>query len=341
MKNQNKKYYLAFSIFFYVLFLFSPAKAQFDLPSIGNIKPTISLTSDSLTPFPNSTVSVVANLSGMTTSGNSNYTWFLNGTRQAEASGLNKNTLNFQTDTISTTYRVSISVSTPIGELSDTINLTVSDFDLTWAANSKAPIFYRAKLIPAQDSVVTISALPFVYRPGTKSQISSNNLIYNWMLDNKIDFQKSGLNKSSYTFRVSNFPDNSHSIRLEIKTEDSAVLLRKEILIPIMKPQIFLYFSDPATNLPYGVALKNLSVKPSNLNFAAQTYFFSTQTKNLKWQWFINNKEVIGETEKPWLAALNLVNSFIGAFSTQIKVTAQNPFNELQIAESITNLEIK
>ena len=78
-----------------------------------------------------------------------------------------------------------------------------------------------------------------------------------------------------------------------------------------------------------------------NLNFIAQTYFFSAPAKNLKWQWFINNKEVSGETEKPWLAALSLANDFLGAFSAQIKVTAQNPGNELEIAESMTNLEIK
>ena len=334
--------YFVFSFFAYLL-LFTNiiANAQFNLPSIGSIKPTISLTSDSLTPFPNTTITVTANLSGFVGAGNSNYVWFLNGLRQSTVSGLNKNTFVFKVGNISSVYSISVNVVTPSSEsLSDSIDLTVSDVDLTWETNSKIPILYRAKAIPSQNSPVTISALPFIYRPGTRTLISSNNLIFNWKIDGKIDSSKSGLNKSLYTFRISNFPENSHLIRLEIKNNNDILLLSKEAIIPVAKPQVLLYFSDPATNLPYGPVLKNLTIKPSNLNFTAQTYFFAT-SKNLKWQWFINNNEVNSGTEKPWLATLNLTNEFLKTFSAQIKVVAQNPFNDLQIAQSIINLEVR
>ena len=82
-------------------------------------------------------------------------------------------------------------------------------------------------------------------------------------------------------------------------------------------------------------------IKPMNLNFVAQTYFFTAPAINLKWQWFINNTEVDSETEKPWFAALNLANDLLGQLSAQIKVTAQNSNNELELAQSIINLEVK
>lgn len=328
----------AISLVFYTI----PVLAQFELPNIGSIKPAIILNSDPITPLPNSTVAITASLSGPTGASGANYVWFLNGVRQASASGLNKNTFVFRTGAIGTTYRINVSVTIPSGEnLSDTINLTASDVDLTWIANSRAPIFYRAKLMPTQNSLVTISALPFIYRPGTKNLINSSNLIYNWKINNKMDVENSGVNKSSYFLRVNNFPGNSYLILLEVKTEDNVVSLSKDILIPVARPQVLLRFSDPKTNLPFGATLKNLTVKPTNFSFIAEAYFFTAPAKTLKWQWFINNTEVSGGNEKPWLATLNLSNNFLGQLSTQIKVTTQNPNNALENAESTTNLEIK
>lgn len=218
---------------------------------------------------------------------------------------------------------------------------TVNDIDLTWTSNSKSPVFYRAKSLPTQNSIVTISALPFIYRPGTKSLINSRNLMYNWRINDKLDFEQSGKNKFSYILNVSNFFGSLHSIRLEVKTEDGSVSFEKEIQIPTVKPQIWLYFSDPKTNQPFGYALKNLIAKSANFNFVAQTYFFTIPVKNLKWQWFINNTEVTSTDEKPWLATLNLANNFSGSISTQIQVMAKNPDDELENSRSITNLEIK
>lgn len=338
---KNKKLILQLIIIIFIGFI-NITNAQFELPNIGSVKSAIILNSDPLTPLPNSTIVVTANLSGVTGAGGSNYAWFLNGVRQAGASGLNKNNFAFRTGAISSVYRVSVSVIMPNGEnLSDTINLTVSDADLTWVTDSKAPVFYRAKLMPTQNSVVIVSALPFIYRPGTKNLIASSNLTYNWIIDGKMDSEKSGKNKFSYVFRANNFPGNPYLIRLEIKTEDGSVSLNKYATIPVVRPQVMLHFSDTKTNLPYGTALKNLMIRPASLNFAAETYFFTAPEKNLKWLWFINNAEVGSETEKPWLATLNLANDFIGDFSTQIKVTAQNPNNELESAQSIINLEIK
>ena len=338
-----KQSVMAVFLLFVSCFMFhvSWTLAQFELPSIGSIKPAIILNSDPTTPLPNSGVTITANLSGII-NGDSNYVWFLNGARQTGASGLNKNNFSFRVGAIGSVYIVNVSVTTPSADiLSDTINFTVSDVDLTWITNSQAPIFYRAKLIPTQNSLVTISALPFIYRPGTKNLMASNNLIYNWKIDGKMDLEKSGISRFSYAFRVGNFSGNTYDIQLEIKTADGAVSLSKYTTIPVVKPRVLMHFSDPKTNLPYGVALKNLTIGVANLNFIAETYFFTAPAKNLKWQWFVNNAEVGGVNEKPWLATLNLANDFLGQLSAQIKVTAQNPSNELEIAESITNLEVK
>ncbi len=321
------------------------AMAQFDLPTNQlpnlNLKPTLSLTLDPLTSQPNSITTVTANLSGITNVNNSNYIWFLNSVRQREVSGLNKNIFTFPVGDLGTVYQVSVSILTPNGDnLSDSIFLTVSDFDLTWSTSSQAPASYKGKLLPTQNSIVSVSALPFIYRPGTKTLINNNNLIFNWRVDDKLSIDKSGAGKSDFLLTVRDFAGADKSVRLEIKTPDNTVSLIKSAAIPIVRPQTLIYFADPKTNLPYGIALKKLIIKPMNLNFIAQNYFFNAPAKDLKWQWFINNKEVTGGGEKPWLASLNLSN-ISQFFSAQVQVLAKNPANDLETAQSTINLGVK
>ncbi|MCX6813007.1 MAG: hypothetical protein NTV77_00725 [Candidatus Azambacteria bacterium] len=320
--------------------------AQFDLPTNQlpnlNMKPTLSLTVDTRTPLPGAVIIATANLSGITNVNNSNYTWFLNNIRQKEASGSNKNIFTFQVNNLGAVYKVSVSILTPNGDnLSDSISLTVSDFDLTWSASSQAPASYKGKLLPTQNSTVGLSALPFIYQPGTKTLINNNNLIFNWRVDDKLSAGNSGIGKSDFIFKVNDYAGADKSIRLEIKTSDNMVSLSKSLTIPIARPQTLIYFADSKTNLPFGIALKNVAIKPpTNLDFIAQNYFFNAPSKDLKWQWFINNEEVIGKGEKPWLASLNLSN--IGQlFSTRVQVLAKNPANDLETAQSTINLEVR
>jgi len=100
-----------------------------------------------------------------------------------------------------------------------------------------------------------------------------------------------------------------------------------------------IYLADAKTNGIYGAALNNLAVKPMNLNFAARNYFFNALPKDLNWQWLVDNKEVTGGSNEPWLASLNIPNG--RSFFTQIQATAKNPTNDLETAQSTINLEVK
>jgi len=343
MRILIKNFILLFAIG-YMLYA-GVALAQFSLPTNQlpnlNMKPTLSLTLNPLTPQPNSIITATANLSGMTNVNNSTYTWFLNSVKQREASGADKNIFTFQAGALGVVYKISVSILTPSGDsLSDSISLTISDFDLTWSASPQAPASYKGKLLPTQNSIIGVSALPFIYWPGAKTLVNNNNLIFNWTADDKFSAGNSGIGKSDFLFRVSDYAGADKSIRLEIKTPDNAVSISKALTIPIARPQTLIYFADPKTNLPYGAALKDLITKPTNLNFIVQNYFFNASSKDLKWQWFINSQEVTSKGERPWLASLNF--SGIGQLlSAQIQALVKNPANDLETAQSTINLEVK
>ncbi|MEK9170848.1 MAG: hypothetical protein AAB789_00840, partial [Patescibacteria group bacterium] len=285
--NQNK--ILVFSLVAYFLLFTTAVNAQFALPADQlpdlNPKTTLSLTLNPLAPRPNSTITVTANLLGVTNTNNSDYAWFLNGVRKKEASGVNKNIFTFQVGDLGAVYKVSLRILTPNRvSLSDSISFTVSDFDLTWDASSQAPASYKGKRLPTQNSIISVSALPFIYRSGTKTLININSLIFDWRVDDKFSADESGIGKSDFVLRILDFAGGDKSVRLEIKTSDGAVSLTKIATIPIARPQTLIYFADPETNFPYGAALKNSITRPmANLNFIAQNYFFNAPSKDLKW----------------------------------------------------------
>ncbi|MBU2082383.1 hypothetical protein KKH14_03110 [Patescibacteria group bacterium] len=214
-----------------------------------------------------------------------------------------------------------------------------NDVDLTWDANSQAPASYKGKLLPTQNSTINISALPFIYWPGSRTLIANNNLIFNWHIDDKFSAGNSGAGKSNLIFTVNNYAGGRKLIRLEIKTSDGAVSISKNIEIPIARPQVFIHLADSKTGFPYGAALKNLTVSPISLNFVAQNYFFNTTPNNLRWQWLVDGKEVGSGSERPWLASLNLINR--GPLLAQIQTIVKNSSNELETAQSTINLEVK
>ncbi|MFH1990526.1 MAG: hypothetical protein ABIJ19_01590 [Patescibacteria group bacterium] len=230
-------------------------------------------------------------------------------------------------------------LSLAIGCLPNAALALTNAIDLTWDANSQAPASYKGKLLPTQNSTVNISALPFIYWPGSKTLIANNNLIFNWHIDDKFSAGNSGAGKSNLIFTVNNYAGGRKLIRLEIKSSDGAVSVSKIIEIPIARPQVFVHLADSKTGFPYGGALKNLTVSPTDLNFVAQNYFFNTTPNNLRGQWLVDGKEVGGGSERPWLASLNLTN--MGPLLAQIQVIVKNSSNELETAQSTINLEVK
>lgn len=341
-----KKIIKIFILLFAIGCLPYAAMAQFTLPTNQlpnlNLAPTLSLSLDPQTPTPNSYATITANVSGITGANNTTFTWFLNGIKQATASGLNKNTFTFLTGAAGSVYKISAAVVTPNGDnLSDSIFFTASDCDLTWNAATEAPAGYGGKLLPIKNSSIMVSALPFIYVPGTKNTLAPSNLIYNWKLDNSLDTINSGAGKSTYNFTVTNYSGDFHTIRLEIQNQDGTISLIKNISIPVVSPQTLVYFADSKTNLPQSIALKNLVALSLNFNFVAQNYFFNAANQQLKWQWLVNNNEITGETDNPWLATLNVPSDTARPFSAQIQTVISNPAYQFESSKSTINLEIR
>ncbi len=327
------------------LLLAAPVLAQdigvpnVSLPGFG-LKPNLTLSAEPATPRPGFTIALTANLAGINV-GNSDYDWFLNGRREAGASGLNKNVFAFKVGALGGVYTAEVRVATPAGDiLSDSMNFTVSDFDLTWDAASEAPADYPGKILPTKNSNVAVSVLPFVYVPGTRNLIGSSGLIYNWHLDEQFQSSQSGLNKPQFSFRSGNFL--AKTVRLEIRNPSGTVSLSKSIDIPVASPMVLIYSADAKTGRPLGGALKSLiTAAGGTLNFAAKTYFFNAAPERLSWQWLVGSEAVSGTPAEPWLASLNAVKNLTLPFYAQIRAAVQNPADEEESASSSFNIQIR
>ena len=310
-----------------------PVDSQLILPSILSLKITPT------TPLPNSAAVATAWLSGSDTSG-VNFIWFLNNVRQSDSSGVDKNTLSFQTGKLGSVYTVTVSVTTIIGEnLRDSISFTVSDVDLTWSAQNQAPANYEGKLLPSEGTKIIVSALPIIFSPGTKTQLNPNNLNYRWFLNDIFNSSASGLGKSVFKYSAG---ANSDNLKIQISNTQNTLMVEKSATIPVVAPKVLVFLADSAGNISYRSAItafvSNLGQK---LTLKAVPYFFNLLPAQLNWSWFVNDKKMAETPRNPLVGSLEIPKDIVTPSNFQITITAFNPYFNAENAQNLININVK
>ena len=330
MKKELVKLILSILV---TMILVKVAAAQLVLPT------TLALKVNPTTPLPNSAAVATAWLSGSDTSG-ANFIWFLNNVRQSDSSGVDKNTLSFQTEKLGSVNTITVSVTTTIGEnLRDSISFTVSDADLTWSAQNQAPTDYEGKLLPSEGTKMTVSVLPIVLSPGTKTQLNPNNLNYRWFLNNIFNSSASGLGKSVYKYSAGTNGDN---LKVQISNTQNTVMVEKSVAIPVVAPKVLIFLADNAGNIIYRSAItafvSNLGQK---LTLKAVPYFFNLLPAQLTWSWFVNDKKMAETPRNPLVGSLEIPKDIVTPSNFQITITAMNPYFNAENAQNLININVK
>lgn len=299
------KYFIIVLIISATLFIKFPAYAQ-EIPVFNAV---FNLTADPLIPKPGSLVTVRADL--LNVSGQpADFRWSLNGVFDAKSSGLNKNAFQFKAGPLGSIYTARVTITLPGGQtLSDSMNFTVSDIDLTWQAKTQAPVDFFGKLLPSQNSTIVVSANPQFFSQGSTGLINPRNLVYNWSRGGALDSANSGLGRSTFIFKTSNDAGENEEIHLEILGQSRT--LTADTLIPVVSPEIVLNAKNKEAN-SYLASTQALFLQTSDqVEIDAKPYFFANPLNQIQWQWFSDNIEIQNSKNESTIS-LNLkdINSF-------------------------------
>lgn len=191
---------------------------------------------------------------------------------------------------------------------------------ITWEAQSYAPSWFRGKVMPTENSVISAS-LEVI--DGGKIIDLSAKTIY-WYLGNRLIENRRGIQRVK--FNAPDFAPDLMDLRVQIPDYPGGLLL-KEIEIPVVRPEAVIESPYPENTLP------GLSA-----NFRAIPYFFNMENESLLgYSWRVNGKEPEKEGE-PNLLVVNINPDARQGSTVMVSLTIENAANRNEAAVKTINL---
>jgi hypothetical protein len=253
--------------------------------------------------------------------GDATITWRVNG--NLVLSGVGEQKFSFTLGGLGSTNTVDVTISSPSrGVITKKFSFNPSNVYMLWEAKTSVPPFYLGKALFTGGSVFKVVAVPQVVVRG--STVSVGSLSFAWQRNGTPLPEQSGRGKN-----ILNLTGNQLLLQETVAVDVSLngeVVARGEVVIPVQKPQVLLYESDPLRGVLYDQALTNrASLAVKEVAFKAEPYFFdlgSLNSGSVSYEWRLNNKVTTGpETSKGYLT---LRQSGNGEGSAALSVALQN-----------------
>ncbi len=249
------------------------------------------LTADPQTALSHQNVRVLVSGSNFDETQTANYTWFLDGKKQLQASGASKKAFNFIAGDAGTTHKISVKIDTSSGKnLTETLNLRVVDLLMSYTTDTFTPVQYPGLALAAYGTNIIVSATPIF-----KTKDSISELDYNWSLDGDFQDQFSGVGQTMFVFKAKKFPNDSYNVSVEVSSRDKTIVASRSIIVKIVRPEIAIYAGRPDFS-KINHALKSYLVAAGNsASFFAWPYFFNAASlTDLSYDWSYRGEKATG-----------------------------------------------
>lgn len=251
--------------------------------------------------------------------------------------GNGETSFSFATSNLGTSDTITIQVkSSNAGLITKNIVISPAEVDLVWEADSFTPPLYKGKALNSHQSKIKIIALPnFVTENG--NIIDSNNLIYTWKKDWKVQGNSSGYGKNILNIEGPQMFKDSLII-LEVETVDGKLKAKGSINIEAYEPKIIFYENNPLLGVVYSQAISNqFNLRNEEIVITAQPFFFSSSDiskGNLEYNWSMNNREISGSEKDNSITLKQGKDTGV----TNLRLEIQNVYRIMQFARNSFNI---
>jgi hypothetical protein len=288
------------------------------------------------TPGPNTQVTIEVQGVG-TFLGNSTITWSVNG--KVVSSGVGVRQLSLSTGALGTQTRVHVSInSSSEGTFTNDWVFTPSSVNMIWEADTSVPPLYKGKALYSGGSNLKVVAFPSIVVGG--KSVSSNNLSFQWTVNDTPAPQQSGLGQNSISFPGDQL-QQGEDVAVAVYYGPTQVGFG-EVFVPASTPLILMYDKDPLRGLLLDNALPSaLSLSAKEFTIQAVPYYFansSLQSGAAAYAWTLNNEDTTGPNATKGQLTLRQTGS--GTGSAVIGVTIQNSDTDKLVQAAQTALQI-
>ena len=268
---------------------------------------------------------------------NSSYIyWTHNG--KVVLSGRGEKVYRFTAGDVGASEQVTLLAVIPGGEEFKTSKtFHIGGVDLLLSAATVIPPEYRGKALPSPRSLVYVTAFPqFILG---RQSLSPSSLIYEWSLNDKEQFSKSGANKRTFSFYSSVAAGAVHEVSVRVSNLDKTIVSQKSIELTARDPEIFIYeeLASGGPNMARAIKSFNMFVGEEK-EFRALPYFFSkSNAADTEYLWSAGGAKV-RDDGRPDILRLKILEDAAG-FSN-ISVAINNLKNIIQRARASFTVNI-
>jgi hypothetical protein len=305
-----------FFLLSFSLFLFSTAFAQ-GIPGVGT---PLSIIKSTENPRPGETVSLTAQSYSFDID-SARITWTVDGKTLSSDIGLKR--AEVTAGEIGTIKTVTVSVVSPEGTISQSVDIRPADLTLLWESASYVPAFYKGKALFSHGGSYKITAFPHI-TDRTGKRMDPKALVYKWSKNGATDDSVSGYGKTSYLGLQSGFVQSEDNISVIVSIPSEDFSFTESLTLSPTTPEIHFYEKSPL----YGIWLENalppiINLDREEIAVEAEPYFFSTNSKktSLEYAWSLNDESVFNFDNKSTLI-LRKVDDQAGISSIDLSLSS-------------------
>ncbi len=259
--------------------------------------------------------------------GESHIVWYHNNKRVK--SGYGNTSYYFTLGELGTAENIRAIITAPNGkayEMSKTVR--PARIYITWGANAYAPAWYRGKALPAPGSTITITAVPD-FRIGN-TVISSQDIVYEWLINNAPQPISSGVNgrgKNVFSFDTGVSANVEYKVVVRARDVRNRITTEEAFSIRAYPTDLVFYERDPSLGLKYWHAIKNTPAT-SGKDLVLQFEPFNISNRyidKLFYTWRVNNKKIANQS--PQSRVFRLLSEAGSSGTQNIDVSYELPKN--------------
>ncbi len=218
--------------------------------------------------------------------------WTYNGKEALKGTGATE--FKFTTGAVGTQNNVVLKITPTSGPvITKTYSFTPAEVDVLWQAKTYTPPFYKGKALFTPEADVTFVAIPNMIQGG--KQVASNQAVYTWKVDRRVEGSKSGFGKNTFDYTGSIIL-KPHLIQAETYSQaDSKNKAIGGVTMNALDPQAIVYQSHPLYGILFNHAITgNFYLTKTEDQLAVFPYYFSTVNKNsfVTYTWRLNDLKI-------------------------------------------------
>jgi len=262
------------------------------------------------------------------------FTWFLDGKNIASGVGLREQ--NFQAGRIGSSMNIGVNVISADGVSYEAgTKLIISDIDFIIYPLTYTPSFYRGSALATPGSIVEIIAVPHLFSEGAR--LKSQNLIYEWSIDDKPFQNQSGGGKNKFSVKLADVGNSNYIVALKVSTLDGAVSAQKSVNIKTAMPEILFYETNSLTGLKPAALNSFFGRAGDSFSILAEPFYFDLASlARAKFNWSAGGAAVAPNAKNPLLLELAAPANTDSQTSFNLKIEDSRAL--FQQAEALINI---